>query len=108
MDTPKTNTLTTKPAGDAGPNCAPVAGSAPTYDVFLGNNDYDTTGSTPAEALSEISFEMETAMSAVLLLRHGMTRAEAIKAVDDLRWLVEQSDLPNAEISHEARKTTEQ
>lgn len=71
------------------------AGSAPTYDVFYGNNDYDTTGSTPAEALSEVSFELETAMSAVLLLRHGMTKAEALKAVDDLRWLVEKSDLPN-------------
>jgi len=74
---------------------APVGGSAPLYNVFFGNNDYDTTGSTPAEALSEISFELETAMSAVLLLRHGLTKADALKAVDDLRWLVEKSDLPN-------------
>jgi hypothetical protein len=80
---------------------APVGGSAPSYDVFFGNNDYDTTGSTPAEALSEISFELETAMSAVLLLRHGMTKAEALKVVDDLRWLVEKSDLPNNAMSHE-------
>lgn len=82
--------------------CAGAHGLAPSYDVFFGNNDYDTTGSTPAEALSEISFELETAMSAVLLLRHGMTKAEALKAVDDLRWLVEKSDLPNAAIRHAA------
>lgn len=65
------------------------------YDVFMGNNDYDATGMTPAETLADISFELETAMSAVLLLRHGMTKAEALKAVDDLRWLVDKSDLPN-------------
>lgn len=69
--------------------------SAPSYDVFLGNNDYDTTGLTPTETLSEISFELDTAMSAVLLLRHGMAKADALKAIDNLRWLVDQSDLPN-------------
>lgn len=75
------------------------AGLSPLYSVFLSNNDYDTKGLTPAEALSEISFELDTAMSAVLLLRHGMTKAEALKAVDDLRWLVEKSDLPNKAVN---------
>lgn len=89
-------TLPAKPHADQLPALAPALGWAPSYDVFYGNNDYDTTGSTPADALSEISFELETAMSAVLLLRHGMPKAEALKAVDDLRWLVEKSDLPNA------------
>jgi hypothetical protein len=74
---------------------APVVCSAPSYDVFLGNNDYDTTGQTLAETLADISFELETAMSAVLLLRHGMSKQDALKAVDNLRWLVDQSDLPN-------------
>jgi hypothetical protein len=81
-----------------------VHGSAPSYDVFFGNNDYDTTGSTPAEALSEISFELETAMSAVLLLRHGMTKADALMAVDNLRWLVKCSDLPNTVITESSPK----
>lgn len=90
---------------DGRAHCAVSTGSALSYDVFFGNNDYDTTGSTPAEALSEISFELETAMSAVLLLRHGMTKTEALKAVDDLRWLVEKSDLPNVPVRHEPQKT---
>jgi hypothetical protein len=61
------------------------------YDIFFGNNDYDTTGLQPAEALSEIRFELETAMSAVLLLRHDMSKAEALEAIDNLRWLVAHS-----------------
>jgi len=60
----------------------------------MGNNDYDTTGLTPAETLSEISFELETAMSAILLLRHGMRKQDALQAIDNLRWLVDKSDLP--------------
>jgi hypothetical protein len=94
------NTETSQPPADQPPALALATCSAPSYDVFLSNNDYDTIGLTPAETLADISFELETAMSAVLLLRHGMTKVEALKAVDDLRWLVEKSDLPNKELSN--------
>lgn len=87
----------TQEAGQLG-SLSVAGGSAPSYDVFLGNNDYDTTGMAPAETLADISFELETATSAVLLLRHGINKPDALKLIDGLRWLVEQSDLPNNKV----------
>jgi hypothetical protein len=86
------------------PPLSEAPGSA-SYDLFLGNNDYDTTGMTPAEAVNEAAFELRCAQSAVLFLQHGMTKAEALKAVDNLRWLVEKSDLPNTTMSNAGAKT---
>lgn len=70
-------------------------GSAPTYDLFLGNNDYDTTGMSVSDALFDLEFELNTVQRAALLLHHGISKAEALAAIDGLRELVAQSDLPN-------------
>lgn len=80
-------------------------GSAPTYDLFLGNNDYDTTGMSVSDALFDLEFELNTVQRAALLLHHGISKAEALAAIDGLRELVAQSDLPNNGNEPQPQKT---
>jgi hypothetical protein len=75
--------------GDALPSLGAAFCSA-LYDVYHANNDYDCTGATVSEAYADANFELATGIAATLFLRHDLTREQALKEVDNLRWLVEQ------------------
>jgi hypothetical protein len=70
------------------------------YDVYHANNDYDCTGATVSEAYADANFELATGIAATLFLRHDLTREQALKEVDNLRWLVEQRFPQNVEGRH--------
>jgi hypothetical protein len=62
-----------------------------TFKSFQSNNDFDPNGRTPAEVAEEAEFEMRTGAAAYLALRSDLNKAEALRELDNLRWLVEQS-----------------
>lgn len=59
--------------------------------TFSSNNDFEAVGEPLDEALRDASFDMGTGTEAFLLLRADLSKEAALKAVDNLRWLVDRA-----------------
>lgn len=57
---------------------------------ILGNNDVDYCDDQGA--LEQVASEIQLGTSAILLLRSDLTKIETMKTLENLKWLVEQSE----------------
>jgi hypothetical protein len=60
------------------------------YNSYQANNDF-TTQQNHSEVIDDLEFELRTGTPGALQIRSDLTKEEALKVIDNLRWLAEQS-----------------
>jgi hypothetical protein len=60
------------------------------YNSYQANNDF-ATQQNHSEVIDDLEFELRTGTPGALQIRSDLTKEEALKVIDNLRWLAEQS-----------------
>jgi hypothetical protein len=60
------------------------------YNTYQANNDYEM-GAEHEHVLDDLEFELRTGTLGAVQIRSDLNKEDALKLVDNLRWLVERS-----------------
>jgi hypothetical protein len=60
------------------------------YNSYQANNDFEM-GETHDEVIDDLEFELRTGTPGALQIRSDLSKEDALKLIDNLRWLAEQS-----------------